>query len=118
MVVMSSACDLLSIFVALELLSIPGYLLAGWRKRDVKSNEAMLKYYLLGVLATGVMLYGMSLIFGVTGTTVLSQIATGIGTTAHSTPVVSIRLVFILLGFSFQVSAVPVHFLAPDTYDG
>src|ERR1700681_912749 len=69
MLVMASSRDLITIFIALELLSIPAYLLAGWRKRDLKSNEASLKYYLLGVLATGVMLYGMSLIFGATGTT-------------------------------------------------
>src|SRR5439155_16125516 len=74
MVVMSSARDLITIFLALELLSIPAYLLAGWRKRDVKSNEASLKYYLLGVLASAVMLYGMSLLYGVTGTTVLTRI--------------------------------------------
>ena len=73
MVVMASARDLISIFIALELLSIPGYLLAGWRKSDVKSNEAMMKYYLLGVLATGVMLYGMSLIYGFTGSTLLTD---------------------------------------------
>src|ERR687887_922033 len=65
MVVMSSGRDLITIFLALELLSIPAYLLAGWRKRDVKSNEASLKYYLLGVLASAVMLYGMSLLYGV-----------------------------------------------------
>src|SRR5205814_545183 len=74
MVVMASARDLISIFLALELLSIPAYLLAGWRKRDLKSNEASLKYYLLGVLASAVMLYGMSLLYGVTGTTVLTRI--------------------------------------------
>ena len=67
MVVMASARDLITIFVALELLSIPAYMLATWRKRDVKSNEAGLKYYLMGVFASAIMLYGMSLVFGVTG---------------------------------------------------
>src|SRR5258705_1449152 len=67
MLVMTSARDLITIFIALETLSIPAYLLAGWRKRDLKGNEASLKYYLLGVFASAVMLYGMSLIFGVTG---------------------------------------------------
>ena len=66
MVVMASARDLITIFVALELLSIPAYLLAAWRKRDLKSNEAGMKYYLMGVFASAVMLYGMSLLFGVT----------------------------------------------------
>ena len=74
MLVISSSRDLIGIFIALELLSIPAYMLAGWRKRDLRSNEASLKYYLLGVLATGVMLYGMSLIFGATGTTLLTGI--------------------------------------------
>ena len=64
MVVMASARDLISIFVALELISVPTYVLAGWRKHDTKSNEAAIKYYLFGVLSSAVMLYGMSLIFG------------------------------------------------------
>ena len=74
---MASARDLVSIFVALELLSIPAYMLAAWRKRDEKSNEAGMKYFLLGVFASAVMLYGMSLFYGVAGTTLL----TGIGAT-------------------------------------
>ena len=68
MMVMASARDLISIFIALELLSIPAYMLAAWRKRDLKGNEAGMKYYLMGVFASAVMLYGMSLIYGFTGT--------------------------------------------------
>ena len=64
MVMMSSSRDLVSVFIALELLSIPAYMLAAWRKRDGKSNEAGVKYYLLGVFASGVLLYGMSLLYG------------------------------------------------------
>jgi NADH-quinone oxidoreductase subunit N len=118
MVVMASARDLISIFIALELLSIPGYLLAGWRKRDLKSNEASLKYYLLGVLATGVMLYGMSLIFGATGSTVLSQISSKLAVSHDLKPLVTIGIFFVIIGFAFKVSAVPFHFWAPDTYEG
>ena len=118
MVVMASARDLITIFIALELLSIPGYLLAGWRKRDVKSNEAMLKYYLLGVLATGVMLYGMSLIFGFTGSTLLTDIGQATRGSIGSKPVVTLGILFVLVGFAFKVSAVPFHFWAPDTYEG
>jgi NADH-quinone oxidoreductase subunit N len=118
MVVMGSARDLISIFVALELLSIPAYLLAGWRKRDVKSNEASLKYYLLGVLASAIMLYGMSLIFGTTGTTVLASIRESLAQ-MHSTPgIVVVGIFFIIVGFAFKISAVPFHFWAPDTYEG
>jgi len=118
MVVMASARDLLTIFVALELLSIPGYLLAGWRKRDLKSNEAMMKYYLLGVLATGVMLYGMSLIFGFTGSTLLTDIGRSVSGPAGNKPIVALGIFFIVVGFAFKVSAVPFHFWAPDTYEG
>jgi NADH-quinone oxidoreductase subunit N len=118
MVVMASARDLITIFIALELLSIPGYLLAGWRKRDLKSNEAMLKYYLLGVLATGVMLYGMSLIFGFTGSTLLTDIGQATRGSIGSKPIVTLGILFVLVGFAFKVSAVPFHFWAPDTYEG
>jgi NADH-quinone oxidoreductase subunit N len=118
MMVMSSARDLITIFVALETLSIPAYLLAGWRKRDLKSNEASLKYYLLGVLASAVMLYGMSLIYGFTGTTVLTRIGTQVSGSLGKQPLVSVAILFIIVGFAFKVSAVPFHFWAPDTYEG
>ncbi|HEY2430158.1 MAG TPA: NADH-quinone oxidoreductase subunit N [Acidimicrobiales bacterium] len=118
MVVMASARDLITIFVALELLSIPGYLLAGWRKRDAKSNEAMMKYYLLGVLSAAVMLYGMSLIYGFTGSTLLTDIGLATMGSIGAKPVVSLGIFFILVGFAFKVSAVPFHFWAPDTYEG
>ena len=74
MIVMASSRDLVSIFVAFELLSIPAYMLAGWRKRDLKGNEAGVKYYLMGVFASAVMLYGMSLLFGLSGSTLLTDI--------------------------------------------
>src|SRR3954453_4402292 len=83
MVVMASSRDLITIFIALETLSIPAYMLAAWRKRDPKSNEAGLKYYLMGVFASGVMLYGMSLLYGVTGSTVLADIGNQLGTTTR-----------------------------------
>ena len=73
MMVMASARDLVSIFVALETISIPTFVLAGWRKHDPKSNEAAIKYYLIGVLSSAVMLYGMSLVFGLTGSTLLTR---------------------------------------------
>src|SRR5439155_10793876 len=118
MVVMSSARDLITIFLALELLSIPGYLLAGWRKRDVKSNEASLKYYLLGVLASAVMLYGMSLLYGVTCTTVLARIHDVVARVDHAEPILVVGIVLTLVRFAFKVSAVPFHQWAPDTYEG
>jgi NADH-quinone oxidoreductase subunit N len=118
MTIMASARDLISMFIALELLSIPAYMLAAWRKRDLKSDEAGLKYYLMGVFASAIMLYGMSLLYGLTGSTVLSDIAAAIGTPKVSTPVITLAILFVLIGFAFKVSAVPFHTWAPDTYEG
>jgi NADH-quinone oxidoreductase subunit N len=119
MVAMASARDLIMIFVALETLSIPAYLLAGWRKRDNKSNEASLKYYLLGVVASAIMLYGMSLIYGATGETNLFKISTALSSTsADLDRLVATGVILSLLGFAFKVSAVPFHQWAPDTYEG
>ena len=118
MVVMGSARDLITIFVALETLSIPAYMLAGWRKRDLRSNEAALKYYLLGVLASAVMLYGMSLVFGFTGSTLLTDIGKATQGSITHAPLVTLGIFFITVGFAFKVSAVPFHFWAPDTYEG
>jgi len=118
MVVMASARDLLTIFVALELLSIPGYLLAGWRKRDQRSNEASLKYYLLGVLASSLMLYGMSLVYGLTGSLVLSDIGHKLSGAAGDKPIVGVAIFLVIVGFAFKISAVPFHLWAPDTYEG
>ncbi len=119
MVAMASARDLILIFVALETLSIPAYLLAGWRKRDLKSNEASLKYYLLGVVASGLMLYGMSLIYGATGETNIFKISEALSQTSTDLDrLVAVGVVLSLLGFAFKVSAVPFHQWAPDTYEG
>ncbi len=118
MTVMASARDLISVFIALEMLSIPGYLLAGWRKRDLKGNEATLKYYLLGVFSSGVMLYGMSLVFGVTHATLFTDIRDSLAAGDASVPIVSVGILFTLVGFAFKVSAVPFHAWAPDTYEG
>jgi NADH-quinone oxidoreductase subunit N len=117
MTVMGSARDLVTIFVALELLSVPAYLLAGWRKRDPKGNEAGAKYYLMGVFATGVLLYGMSLLYGVAGTTELAGIGEALAG-GESVPVITLAIVFCVAGFAFKVSAVPFHTWAPDTYEG
>jgi NADH-quinone oxidoreductase subunit N len=118
MTMMASSRDLISIFIALELLSIPAYLLAGWRKRDLRGNEASLKYYLLGVFASAVMLYGMSLLFGVSGSTLLTEIGASVARGDSSLPMVTVAIVFVVAGFAFKVSAVPFHTWAPDTYEG
>ena len=118
MTIMASARDLISIFVALELLSIPAYMLAAWRKREFKSHEAGMKYYLMGVFASAIMLYGMSLLYGKTGHTKLSDIGQAVSGSPTSEPVITLAIVFVLVGFAFKVSAVPFHTWAPDTYEG
>ena len=117
MLVMTSARDLISIFVALELISIPAYLMAAWRKRDLKSNEAGLKYMLMGVFASAILLYGMSLLYGVAGSTRLSVIG-GAFTTTEAKPLFTLAVLFTIIGFAFKISAVPFHTWAPDTYEG
>jgi NADH-quinone oxidoreductase subunit N len=116
MVMMASSRDLVSIFVSLELLSIPAYMMAAWRKRDLRSNEAGIKYYLLGVFASALMLYGMSLLYGISGSTKLVEISKYLGTDLSS--VRALAVFFIVVGFAFKVSAVPFHTWAPDTYQG
>jgi NADH-quinone oxidoreductase subunit N len=116
-VVMSSARDLITVFIAIELISVPGFIMTALRKRDAKSNEAAIKFFLFGVLSSAVMLYGMSLIYGVTGQTLLSRIQVEL---AHSVtqPIVVLSVFFVVVGFAFKISAVPFHFWAPDTYEG
>ena len=118
MLMMTSSRDLVSIFVALEFLSIPAYMLAAWRKRDAKSNEAGVKYFMLGVFASAVMLYGMSLLYGATNSTLLVDIASKITVDGEFSAVHALAVVFVVVGFAFKVSAVPFHTWAPDTYEG
>ncbi|HZD80243.1 MAG TPA: NADH-quinone oxidoreductase subunit N [Actinomycetota bacterium] len=117
---MPSSRDLLMLFISLELVSAPGFLIAAFRKSDPRSNEAGLKFFLIGVLSTAVMLYGMSLIYGVTGSTNLAQIGQVLGGTlaAGRSTLADAAILFVVAGFAFKVSAVPFQFWAPDTYEG
>ena len=116
MVMMASSRDLVSVFVALEFLSIPAYMMAAWRKRDPKSNEAGVKYFLLGVFASALMLYGMSLLYGVSDSMLLTDIAATLATDLDAVSVLAVVLV--VVGFAFKISAVPFHTWAPDAYEG
>ena len=118
MLMMTSSRDLVSVFVALEFLSIPAYMLAAWRKRDPRSNEAGVKYFLLGVFASAVLLYGMSLLYGVTGSTLLADIGARVRASGDLAAVEVLAITFVVVGFAFKVSAVPFHTWAPDTYEG
>ncbi len=117
MLVMPSARDLLTLFVALETVSIPGFVMAGLRKRDLYSSEAALKFFLIGVLSVALMLFGMSLVYGYTGTTSLVEIANH-PALADPEPLLYAAILLVIVGFGFKVSAVPFHFWAPDTYAG
>jgi NADH-quinone oxidoreductase subunit N len=132
---MPSSRDLLMLFISLELVSAPGFLIAAFRKSDPRSNEAGIKFFLFGVLSTAVMLYGMSLIYGLTGSLNLYEIGQTLGaravtegaSLAGSSPALLppgqetmalAAILFIVAGFAFKVSAVPFQFWAPDTYEG
>jgi len=117
LLVIASARDLVTIFVALETVSLPTFALAAWRKHDPKSNEAGLKFFLFGVLSSAVMLYGMSFVFGFSGSTLLSDISTTVAADGVK-PLLLVGIFMTLVGFAFKVSAVPFHFWAPDVYEG
>jgi NADH-quinone oxidoreductase subunit N len=116
-VVIASARDLITLFIALELISIPAIIMTALRKADVKSNEASLKFFLFSVLSSAVMLYGMSFVYGATQSPQLDDIRRAIGASGDQ-PLIVLSVFFVVVGFAFKVSAVPFHFWAPDTYEG
>lgn len=118
MMIITAASNLIAIFVGIQLASVPLYILAGFQKFDLKSNEAALKYFLLGILTAGVTLYGLSLIYGLTGTLNLAEIAERLLHINLNDPVLFIGMTFIVSGLTFKIAAVPFHFWAPDTYEG
>jgi NADH-quinone oxidoreductase subunit N len=119
MMMMISAGDLLSLYLGLELQSLALYVLAAFRRDDVRSSEAGLKYFVLGALSSGMLLYGASLIYGFTGTINFAQIAEiARGTNALSNVGLVFGLVFVLVGIAFKISAVPFHMWTPDVYQG
>ena len=117
MSVMVSATSLISLYVGLELNSLAGYVLASYRRRDERSAEAGLKYFVLGALASGILLYGISLLYGFTGTTSFTGIAAALGREAPTLGLL-FGLVFLLAGLAFKISAVPFHMWTPDVYEG
>jgi NADH-quinone oxidoreductase subunit N len=114
---MVSAGDLLTLYVGLELQSLSAYVLASFQRRDTRSAEAGLKYFVLGALASGILLYGISLLYGFTGSTLLGEISNGLARDGVSTGEL-FGLVFVMSGIAFKVSAVPFHMWTPDVYEG
>ncbi|AVW91603.1 NADH-quinone oxidoreductase subunit NuoN [Celeribacter baekdonensis] len=116
MMVMVSAGDLMSLYLGLELMSLSLYVIASFRRDSVKSTEAGLKYFVLGSLSSGLLLYGSSLVYGFAGTTSFAGILSVVSVDA---PIgVLFGLVFIMTGLAFKVSAVPFHMWTPDVYEG
>jgi NADH-quinone oxidoreductase subunit N len=115
---MASASDLIMLYLGIETTSIPLYVLAGFFIRDDKSTESGFKYLLFGALTSSIMLYGFSLLYGFSGTTSISKIASGLAQGQVPTALVVGSLLLVLVGFGFKISAVPFHFWAPDVYEG
>ncbi len=119
MVLMATATDLIVIFLGLEVMSIAAYVLAGIWRGQLRSNEAALKYFLLGAFATGFLLFGIALLYGATGGTALGTIAQGIAKADSGQRwLLTAGMALLIVGFGFKVAAVPFHVWAPDVYEG
>ena len=114
--IMVSAHDMLTLYIGLELQSLAAYVLAAFHRRESRSSEAGLKYFVLGALASGILLYGVSLIYGFGGSTGFAALATGLKSGASMG--VLFGMVFVLAGLAFKISAVPFHMWTPDVYEG
>jgi NADH-quinone oxidoreductase subunit N len=118
MMLMAAGSDLVIIFLGLETMSIAIYALAGFLRRDPKSNEAAIKYFLLGAFSTGFLLYGIALIYGATGTIRLEAIRAALASGTTSNPLMLLGIGMTVIGFGFKVAAVPFHMWTPDAYEG
>lgn len=118
MFLMASASDMLMMFLALELVSISSYVLTGYLKGQVKSSEASLKYIVYGAVSSGLMVYGMSIIYGLTGQTNIYEIAKFIGANEVDEVTLTLAALLVMGGFGYKIGAVPFHFWSPDVYEG
>ncbi len=118
MMLMASAGDLITLYLGLELMALSVYVLAGFMRRDSRSNEAGIKYLLLGAFSSGIMLYGMSLLYGLAGSTNLSDILSFLRGADLSNPVLFLSMAMLLVSFGFKVAAAPFHMWVPDVYEG
>ncbi len=118
MILMATATDLIVIFLGLELLSLPLYILAAFERENTKSLEAGIKYFLLGAFSSAFFLYGIALVFGATGTTNLAKIVAALSAANTGSPMLNIGMGLLIVGFAFKVALVPFHWWTPDVYDG
>lgn len=121
MMFLGSGYDLISLYIALELMAVTFYVLVAFTKRERRSNEAGMKYFLLGAFSSGILIYGMSLVYGVTGSTNLGDIGRNVGALPAGTamrPVLLLGMIALAAGLFFKIAAVPFHMWAPDAYEG
>src|SRR3954465_111937 len=117
MMVMASGIDLITAFIGLETMAVSFYILAGFIKPNQRSNEAAVKYFLLGAFSLGILLYGMSLMYGLSGTTNLRQMPSAFATQQYD-PRLILAVILVVAGMGFKIAAVPFHMWAPDVYEG
>ncbi|WP_447977970.1 NADH-quinone oxidoreductase subunit N [Candidatus Nitrospira bockiana] len=118
MMIMVSAADLLTIYLGTELMSLSLYVLAGFKRFEARSLEASAKYFVLGAFSSGVLLYGISLLFGLAGSTRLSDIALAVNTVGIDDPMLLLAMILLVVGFGFKIAVVPFHMWTPDVYEG
>jgi NADH-quinone oxidoreductase subunit N len=119
MVLVAYSTDLIMLFVAWELMSIPTYILAGFIKKDPSSNEAALKYFLFGALASAIIIYGISIAYGLTGSTNIGEVIQGFSTLeSDMIPLALLAVAMFIAGFGFKMGLVPFHMWLPDAYEG
>jgi NADH-quinone oxidoreductase subunit N len=118
MIMMASSNDLLMIFLSMELVSFSAYILTGYFKRNLQSSEAALKYLVYGAVSSGLMVYGFSLIYGMTAQTNLLKICAELSAHGYDPLVMILATLFIIAGFGYKIGAVPFHFWSPDVYEG
>jgi len=118
MMIMVSGVDLLIIYLGIELMSISLYVMAGFKRFEARSIESSAKYFILGSFSSGILLYGISLLYGVAGSTRLAEIAEAVNARGVDDPMVMISMMLLIVGFGFKVAAVPFHMWTPDVYQG
>ncbi len=119
MMIMASAGDLIVLYLGLELMALSTYILAGFLRHNIKSNESAVKYFLLGAFSSAILLYGISMVYGLTGTTDINKLAILLASDeVKSSPVLLLSIVMFVVAFGYKIAAAPFHMWAPDVYEG
>ncbi len=118
MMFMAGGGDFISIYLGLELMSLSTYVLVGFIRRDGASTEGAVKYFLMGAFTSGILLYGLALLYGLTGSTNLAAVAQSLSGLSLDNPALVLATILVVVGFGFKIAAVPFHMWAPDTYEG